>query len=248
MSCTKIRSLAALSLSVALLMLGTVVNSYGQAAEDVTNDRVIEMAKKGLDDDIIVAKIKTGHPKFSLTDNDMMALKNAGVSGKVIAAMLEASVLTTAVVKIDGNPVELHTLGEVKTGGRLGYLLTQGIKSVKQKAYLEGQHAPVICSHNPKIDIELPRNDTIDNYIVVRMNGKGDRRELEVASVGAAVGAKVGVRAEDVVKTSTEDLGSRHYRITCRNELRKGEYILYVVGSPDTIHRIFGKGYDFTVE
>jgi hypothetical protein len=229
-------------------MSGTVVGLCGQAGEDITNDRVIEMAKKGLDDDIIIAKIKTGHPKFSLTDNDMMALKNGGVSGKVIAAMLEASVLTAAIVKIDGNPVELHTLGEAKTGGRLGHTLTYGIKSVKNKAYLEGQHAPVIVSANPKVDIELPPNDTIDNYLVVQMNGKGDRRELEVGSVGAAVGAKVGVRAEDVVKMSTEDLRNRHYRLTCRKQLKKGEYMVYVVGSPDTIHGIYGKGYDFTVE
>jgi len=248
MGCTRIHSLTVLGLSVVLLTLGTVINLCGQAGEDVTNDRVIEMTKKGLDDDIIIAKIKTGHPKFSLTDSDMLALKQGGVSGKVIAAMLEASVLTSAVVKIDGNPVELHTLGEVKTGGRLGSKVTFGIKSVKAKAYLEGQHAPVISSPNPKIEIELPPNDTIDNYIIVQMNGKGDRRELEVSSMGGAVGSKVGVRAEDVVKSSTEDLGNRHYKVTCHKELKKGEYIVYVVGSPDTIHGIYGKGYDFTVE
>ena len=248
MSCARTRSFVVFGLSVVLLMLGTAVNFRGQTGEDITNDRVIEMAKMGLDDDIIIAKIKTGHPKFSLTDNDLVALKKGGVSGKVIAAMLEASVLTSAIVKIDGNPVELHTLGEVKTGGRLGHGVTMGIKSVKAKAYLEGQHAPVISSSSPKIEIELPPSDTIDNYIVVRMNGKGDRRELEVGSAGGTVGAKVGVRAEDVEKSSAEDLGNRHYKITCHNKLKKGEYIVYVVVSPDTIHGIYGKGYDFTVE
>lgn len=248
MSYARFQRLLLLGASVVLLMVGTVVNLNGQTGEDVTNDRVIEMTKKGLDDDIIIAKIKTGHPKFSLKDDDMMALKHAGVSGKVIAAMLEASVLSSAVVKIDGNPVDLHTLGEAKTGGRLGSRVTFGIKSVKSKAYLEGQHASVISSRNPKIDLELPPSDTIDNYIIVKMNGKGDRRELEVGSVGGAVGTKVGVRAEDVVKTSTEDLGSRRFRMTCHHELKKGEYIVYVVGSPDTIHGIYGKGYDFTVE
>lgn len=245
---TRTQRLLLLGASVVLLTVGTAVNLHGQTGEDVTNDRVIEMAKKGLDDDIIIAKIKTGHPKFSLKDDDMIALKQAGVSGKVIAAMLEASVLSSAVVKIDGNPVELHTLGEAKTGGRLGSKVTLGIKSVKSKAYLEGQHASVISSPSPKIEIELPPSDTIDNYIVVRMNGKGDRRELEVASMGGAVGAKVGVRAEDVVKTSTEDLGNRRFRMACHQALKKGEYLVYVVGSPDTIHGIYGRGYDFTVE
>jgi hypothetical protein len=248
MSYGTIHSLVVLGLTVVLLMLGAVVDFYGQAGEDITNDRVIQMSKMGLDDDIIIAKIKTGHPKFSLGDQDLMNLKKSGVSGRVIAAMLESSVLTSAVVKIDGKPVELHTLGEVKTGGRLGHGVTMGIKSVKAKAYLEGPHAPVICSRSPKIELELPPNDTIDNYLVVELNGKGDRRELEVGSAGGTVGAKVGVRAEDVVKTSSEDLGNRHYKITCHKELKKGEYIVYIVGSPDTIHGVYGKGYDFTVE
>ncbi len=248
MSCAKARLIIVFGLSVVLFMLGTAVNFRGQTGEEVTNDRVIQMAKMGLDDDIIIAKIKTGHAKFSLTDDDLMALKKGGVSGKVIAAMLEASVLTSAVVKVDGKVVELHTLGQAKVGGRLGSVLTDGMKSVKSKAYLQGKHASVIVSPNPKIEVELPPNDTIDNYIVVRMDEKGDRRELEVASRGGVVGGKAGLRSGDIVKTSYEDLGSRHYKITCHNELKKGEFILYVVGSPDTIHGIFGKGYDFTVE
>ena len=242
MSRAKARSIIVLSLSVLLLMLGTAVNFRGQVGEDITNDRVIQMVKTGLDDDVIIAKIKTGHPKFSLTDNDLMALKNSGVSGKVIAAMLEASVLTSAVVKIDGKPVELHTLGQAKIGSRLSSASSLGIKKVKEKAYLPGRHASVIASPNPKIEVELPPNDTIDNYIVVRMDEKGDRRELEVATI-----AKSGLSAARVVKTSSEDLGGRHYKITCHG-MKGGEYILYVVGSPDIIHGVFGKGYDFTVE
>jgi hypothetical protein len=235
-------------LSVVFLMLGTVVNLYGQAGEDITNDRIIEMTKKGLDDDIIIAKIKTGHPKFSLTDNDMIALKQGGVSGKVIAAMLEASVLNIARVKVDGNLVEQHTLGQAKSGGRLGSMLTDGIKSVKQKAYLQGQHASLIASPNPKIDVELPPNDSIENYVLVRMDAKGDRRELEVASRGAYVGEKSGIRAESIVKTSWDDLGGHRYKITTHEALKGGEYILYIVGSIDTIHGVYGRGYDFTVE
>jgi len=248
MSLRRVHSLVVLGLTAVLLIFGAVFNMYGQAGEDITNDRVIQMSKMGLDDDIIIAKIKTGHPKFSLGDQDLINLKTSGVSGKVVAAMLESSVLTTAVVKIDGKPVELHTLGEVKTGGRLGHGITMGIKAVKAKAYMEGPHAPVVASASPKIELELPPNDTIDNYIVVVMNGKSDRRELEVGSAGASVGAKVGVRAEDVMKTSSESLGNRHYKITCHKDLKKGEYIVYIVGSPDTIHGIYGKGYDFTVE
>jgi len=243
----KARSLVVLAVSLVVLVLGAGANLGGQSA-DVTNARVIEMAKMGLDDDIIIAKIKTGHPKFLLGDNDLMDLKKGGVSGKVIAAMLEASVLTSPVVKVDGNPVELHTLGQAKVGGRLGHKMSMGIKSVKEKAYLQGQHAAVIASASPNIEVELPPSDSIDNYILVRMDGKGDRRELEVGSAGGSVGGKTGIRAESIVKTSAEPVSGRLYKVTAHNELKSGDFILYVVGSAHYEEGVFGKGYDFTVE
>jgi hypothetical protein len=215
---------------------------------DIDNARVVQMTKSGLDDDIIIAKIQTSHCKFSLSDNDLVDLKKAGVSPKVVAAMLNASVLTAAVVKVDGNPLELHMLGQAKTGGRLGSALTYGIKSVKTKAYLQGQHAPVVASSAANIEMELPPNDSVDNYVLLKMDAKGDRRELETGSVGGTVGAKSGVRAESVIKTSAEPLGGRRFKITPHDTLKGGEYILYVEGSADYQKGIFGKGYDFTVE
>jgi len=65
-----------------------------------------------------------------------------------------------------------------------------GIKSVKNKAYLQGQHAVLIASRNPVIDIQLPANDNIDNYIIVEMDDKGDRREIEMGSIGGTVGKR----------------------------------------------------------
>lgn len=56
---------------------------------EITNARVIEMSKLGLDDDIIIAKIKRGNSHFQLGDSDLVDLKKAGVSAKVIAAMLD---------------------------------------------------------------------------------------------------------------------------------------------------------------
>ena len=71
-----------------------------QAAE-ITNTRVIEMSKLGLDDDIIIARIKHSTCRFQLTDNDLVDLKKAGVSPKVIAAMLDAVPTTPS----DSTPV-----------------------------------------------------------------------------------------------------------------------------------------------
>src|SRR5882724_12045541 len=71
---------------------GSTPKSVGSSA-DLTNVRVIELTKIGLDDDIIIAKIKNGVCRFDLADSDLLDLKKAGVSSKVVAAMLDASAL-----------------------------------------------------------------------------------------------------------------------------------------------------------
>jgi hypothetical protein len=215
---------------------------------DLTNARVVELSKKGMDDDIIIAKIKNGNCKFSLSDDDLIALKKDGVSAKVVASMLEASAITVTKVTIDQRPVDMHTLGQAKVGGRLGSAFTYGIKSVKSKAYLQGQHSSVIVSPTPEIILELPKGDTIDNYMIVQLDGKDDRRELEVGSSGGIVGAKSGIRAEAIRRTTSTAMGGNKFKMSVDGKLKKGEYIIYIVGSADNIKGIHGKGFDFTVE
>jgi len=232
-----------------LLFFGTQV-AYSQSSleSDVDNARVIEMTHKGLGDDVIIARIKASATKFSLSDDDLATLKKSGVSDAVVAAMIQSTQLTTPKVAIDGNPAGVRTIGEQKVGGRLGHAVTMGIKSVKNKAYLQGQHASLIASRKPVIDIELPANDNIDNYIIVEMDDKGDRREIEMGSIGGTVGEKVGIRADRIVRTSATPLGGRRFRVSAVKELKKGEYLLYSVGSADFPHGVYGQGYDFTVQ
>jgi len=255
----KIDGLATRSLSIcrtlALCFIGSLLFfgsqlAYSQSSleSDVDNARVIQMAHKGLGDDVIIARIKASATKFDLSDDDLADLKKAGVSDAVVAAMIQSTRLTIPKVTIDGNPVEVRTIGEQKVGGRLGHFVTAGIKSVKNKAYLQGQHASVIASRKPMIDIELPANDNIDNYIIVEMDDKGDRREIEMGSVGGTVGEKVGIRADRIVRASATPVGGRRFKISPVNELKKGEYILYSVGSADFPHGVYGQGYDFTVQ
>jgi hypothetical protein len=222
--------------------------SRAPADSNIDNARIVQMTKLALGDDIIIARIKTGNCAFALGDSDLAELKKAGVSDKVIAAMLDASVLTKPRVTIDGNPAELHTIGQEKVGGRLGHDVSLHIKSVKEKAYLQGQHASLFAKSTPAIQVELPPNTTIDDYMLVRMDGKGDRRELEMASGGGAVGQKTGIRSDRVERTSYEPIGGRVYKVTVEKPLKPGEYILYIVGSADFEKGIFGRGYDFTVQ
>ena len=235
-------------LAVGLLCATIIPFVAAQSTITFDNDKVIQLSKIGLDDDIIISKIHTSSWKFNLQDDDLLALKKSGVSSKVIAAMLDSSVLTSSQVTIDGHAAQMHTLGQAKVGGRLGSALTYGIKSVKQKAFLPDPHSKLLATKSPAIMIEIPKEDTIDNYILVELDKKDDRRELEVGSVGGLVGAKTGVRAESIRKTTAKSEGGNKYLLSTVEPLKSGEYIVYVVGSIDKIKEIYGRGYDFTVE
>ncbi len=79
-------------LSICLALIGALGFSslFAQTGSEseIDNARIVQMSKLGLGDDIIVARIKTGACKFSVSDDDRADLKRARVSDKVVAAML----------------------------------------------------------------------------------------------------------------------------------------------------------------
>jgi len=58
------------------------------AQQEITNDSVIQMTKAGLGDPLIIQSINATPSKFSTSTNDLIALKQAGVSERVIGAMV----------------------------------------------------------------------------------------------------------------------------------------------------------------
>src|SRR5258708_5774055 len=57
----------------------------------LTNDAVIKMAKAGLGEEILLSTIKVQPGRYTTAPDDLIALKGAGVTDKVIAAMIEKS-------------------------------------------------------------------------------------------------------------------------------------------------------------
>ncbi len=60
------------------------------AQEVLTNDSVIQMVKAGLPEAVVIAKIKGTATKFDLKTDSLVSLKKAGVSDKVLEAMVAA--------------------------------------------------------------------------------------------------------------------------------------------------------------
>jgi hypothetical protein len=136
-------------------------------AETLTNANIIELVKAGLGNDAIVAKIRTTDGHYDLTTNDLIALKDAGVPGDVIAAMIAGRAAPTdspaAMSLTDIDPMKPHPSGvylidtagnrlqrvdptmsnQAKTGGIFGYALTGGIASMSIKVAISGDAARV---------------------------------------------------------------------------------------------------------
>ncbi len=59
------------------------------AQTPLTNDSVIRMAKAGLGEEIILSTVKSQPGRYATSPDDLIALKGAGVTDKVIAAMID---------------------------------------------------------------------------------------------------------------------------------------------------------------
>jgi hypothetical protein len=150
--------------------LAAMVMAVPAQAETLSNADVVELSSIGLGDEAVIAKIKTSSNQFQLTTDDMIALKKAGVSGAVIAAMLEASsgAAVSANAQMSGDspdPLVPHPSGiyllaswaeppkmqvldpttsnQTKTGGFFGYAMTGGLASMSFKTVIPNSAARV---------------------------------------------------------------------------------------------------------
>ena len=77
-----------LACTIALLLAGA---GLAQPQKPLTNNDVIEMVKAGFDEQTILTAIGNSTPDFDTTVQGMIALKQAGISEKLISAMLAAT-------------------------------------------------------------------------------------------------------------------------------------------------------------
>jgi hypothetical protein len=82
------RTLGAVVLLAGFLTGGP--QSRAEAQEVLTNDSVISMVKGGLGEAVVLARIRSSPANFDTSTNSLLALKKAGVSDKVIEAMVSA--------------------------------------------------------------------------------------------------------------------------------------------------------------
>ena len=73
-------------LGSAVLVMALAAVCSAQTA--LTNDAIIKMVKAGLGEDIVLSSIKAQPGNYTTGADDLIALKKAGVTDKIIAAMI----------------------------------------------------------------------------------------------------------------------------------------------------------------
>jgi hypothetical protein len=262
MKASMIRALLILALVAAVGL--SLPGATSLAQEVLTNDSVIQMVKAGLPEAVVIAKIKSTATKFDLKTDSLVSLKKAGVSDKVLEAMVAAgsgSAPTTGAMPAP--PAPAMAAGALKNtdviyqlvGGKYVEMFATSANletnmaffQSKSEVVLEGKKAqyrttdkqPVFLSTYSSTDAPLVRLKQGDDH---------NDRNLKIGS-GAFMPfggtQKMGVRNEDKIPVTIERDPRGFYKVTPSAALPPGEYgfILatgFGAGS--------GKIYDFGVD
>jgi len=208
-----------------VLCLGLACAAFGQDSGAIkkrfTNEDVISMAKLGLTDDVIIAKIRAMSAagdaiSFDTGVEGLRVLKADGVPDSVIKAMINPSApVATVVTTSSATPMTLdpnlpppevgvywkdranfariqgQALTNTKAGGKAGSLFTNGMRNQHWDATIEGPTSRnVVRERHPTFYFYVPDGADAADYVLLKLNKKGDRREFQVGSFGGITGGK----------------------------------------------------------
>jgi len=223
-----------------------------------TNQDIIDMAKLGLSDDVIIAKIRAAtaaNPDSVRLDTSIEALgslKAANVPDSVIKVMINPTPAPAAVVAgaspmtmdpnlpppevgvywKDGGKfvlVEGRAVTNTKTGGKAGSFFTNGLRNQHWDATIEGPTSRnLVRDHHPTFYLYVNEGADSSDYTLIRLNKKSDHREFQIGSFGGITGGKSGVKQDKEVGVSSEHVGIRMYKLTVDGDLKAGEYAFFM--------------------
>jgi hypothetical protein len=205
-----------------------------------TNDSVIKMVKAGMSDSIVISTINSQPAQFSLSANDLIALKQAGVSDAVMAAMIAKSSPTPAPAAAAASASEYPTeigvyfkqkgayteiqpeIVNTKTGGVLKSIATDGIVKGDINGHINGEHSSTSVVTPLDFLIVVRSGDNPVEYQLLRLHSKSKYREFRSVT-GGVFHASTGA-SRDLLQFRTVKVAPLTYSITLPAPLAPGEY------------------------
>jgi hypothetical protein len=224
------------------------------AQQAMNNDSVVKLVKAGLADDVIVSTINASPGTYDTSTNALIALKTAGVSDKVVSAIVVksagGSVAPVAAATGPSSPVLPPGVDEIgvyykdksgawaallpevvnfKTGGVLKRIASDGIVKGDMNGHVENGHAKTSVTFPVILAVYVPEGTAITEYQLLRYRTHETSREFR--SMTGGVFHASGGAERDAVEFHADKTAPRLYQITLDPSLGKGEYGLLPPGS-----------------
>jgi hypothetical protein len=226
-----------------------------------TNQDIIEMAKLGLSDEVIIAKIRQAYEagadavSFDTSVDGLRSLKAASVPDSVIKVMINPApppapvIAGASPISVDPNlpPPEVgvywrdqgkfmriqgQAVTNTKTGGKAGSLFTNGLRNQHWDATIEGHTSRnIIRDREPIFYLYVPDGNDSSDYVLIKLNKKSDHREFQIGSFGGITGGKSGVQKEKEIPFRAEHVGIRMYKVTLSEEDLKPGEYAFFMGT-----------------
>ena len=228
----------------------------------MNNDSVIKMAKAGLGDELIIETINTQAGKY-ITDADaLVALKGAGVSDRVITAMINKS--RRQLTNVPEKPIELSDVNEIgvyykdhtgkwiaiepeivhiKSGGFIKSTVTHGIIKQDHNGHLNGRESKLALQCPIEVLIYMPEGISVNEYEFLRFRINSDNREFRVLTGGVI--HSTGGADRDEVKFNPVKTAPHTYQFTVDKNTGGGEYGILPPGTGNVTNG--GKIYTFAI-
>jgi hypothetical protein len=242
-----------------------VFTAHVDAQETLTNDSIVKLVKAGLGEETVLTVVNQQPATFSLKPDDLVALKTAGVSDKIIAAMVakgqaKSGPAATAATSADPAPPAreiglyykkgdewLELLPEVvnwKTGGVLKSVASVGIVKKDVNGTVNGANSRNSIKTPVEILVYAPEGVAITEYQLLRLRPKGDRREFRTVTGGVL--HQSGGATRDLVPFEGKKIAARTWTVLLPN-LGAGEYGFLAPGAVSSQHASaqLGKMYTF---
>ncbi|HEX3940244.1 MAG TPA: hypothetical protein VHX11_02040 [Acidobacteriaceae bacterium] len=232
--------------AILLLVIGPFL--IAQAA--LTNDSIVKMVKAQLSDDVIVTTINASPGAYDTSPDGLIALKQAGVSDKVIAALVAKSAPASsgatpsaadAPAPTAPLPPGVDNIGayykdsggnwqplpsEVvifESGGLVKHVASAGLMKEDLNGLVGGMRSRLVVSTPITFILHVPQGRTASDYELVRLHVVGNNRQFQSVAGGLIHESSSGSLRDEIDFSSTQ-VGPSAYQIVLNNGLGNGEF------------------------
>jgi hypothetical protein len=233
----------------------------------MSNDSVLRMHSAGLSDDLIVQTIQTQPGHYDTDADTLIALKKAGLSDSVLAAMTAKARRQITNLPSSGNQpalIELSPVNEIgvyykdktghwvmmdseivhiKSGGFLKSTLTHGIVKEDRNGVVDGRESKLLLPRPIEFLIYTPDGETATDYDLLAFRLNSSSREFRVLT-GGVIHSTGGAKRDEVPFTP-QKIAPRTWTFTLGADTPGAEYGILPPGTGNVTNG--GKIYTFAI-